>query len=102
MIKFLIYRPIAVFMSFLACVIIGAITYFTLPVSLLPDIPIPDMTVQVSMPDGSARDLENAIVSQLRGELMQVGRLQELKSIANNEKAEIRLRFEHGDRKSVV
>ncbi len=96
MIKFLIYRPIAVFMSFLACVIIGAITYFTLPVSLLPDIPIPDMTVQVSMPDGSARDLENAVVSQLRGELMQVGKLQELKSIANNEKAEIRLRFEHG------
>lgn len=96
MIKFLIYRPIAVFMSFLACVIIGSITYFTLPVSLLPDIPIPDMTVQISMQDGSARDLENAVVSQLRGELMQVGNLEELKSTSTNEKAEIKLRFEHG------
>jgi len=47
MIKFLLQRPIAVLMVFLACVIIGIITYSTLPVSLLPDIAISEITVQV-------------------------------------------------------
>ena len=48
MIKFLIQRPIAVLMAFTACFIVGLVTYFTLPGSLLPDISIPaalkDMT----------------------------------------------------------
>ena len=48
MIKFLIHKPVAVMMSFLAAVILGVITYFTLPVSLLPDISIPEITVQIS------------------------------------------------------
>lgn len=48
MIKFLLQRPIAVLMAFTACFIVGLVTYFTIPVSLLPDIAIPEITVQVS------------------------------------------------------
>ena len=48
MIKFLIQRPIAVLMAFTAFFIVGLVTYFTLPVSLLPDIAIPEITVQIS------------------------------------------------------
>ena len=44
MVKFLIQRPIAVLMAFTACFIVGMVTYFTLPVSLLPDIAIPEIT----------------------------------------------------------
>lgn len=47
MIKFLLQRPIAVLMAFTACFIVGLVTYFTIPVSLLPDIAIPEITVQV-------------------------------------------------------
>ena len=54
MIKFLLQRPVAVLMVFLACVIIGIITYATLPVSLLPDIAIPEITVQVTGDNMSA------------------------------------------------
>ena len=35
MIKFLLQRPIAVLMAFTACFIVGLVTYFTIPVSLL-------------------------------------------------------------------
>ena len=38
MVRFLLNRPISVVMTFLAAVIIGVVTYFALPVSLLPDI----------------------------------------------------------------
>ncbi|MDR2562796.1 MAG: efflux RND transporter permease subunit, partial [Prevotellaceae bacterium] len=96
MIKFLIQRPIAVLMAFLAMVIIGIITYFTLPVSLLPDIAIPDITVQMSMPNSSAREFENSIVSSLRTSLMQVNKLQDIKSETRDESAMINLRFQFG------
>ena len=96
MVKFLIQRPIAVLMAFLAMVIIGVITYFTLPVSLLPDIPIPDITVQVSMPNSSARELENTVVTSLRRHLMQVTRLRDLKSETRDGSAQVNLRFDYG------
>jgi multidrug efflux pump subunit AcrB len=96
MVKFLIQRPIAVLMAFLAVVIIGLITYFTLPVSLLPDIPIPDITVQVSMPNGSARELENTVVTALRRQLMQVTRLRDIKSETRDGSAQVNLRFDYG------
>ncbi|MDR3265951.1 MAG: efflux RND transporter permease subunit, partial [Tannerella sp.] len=96
MIKFLIQHPIAVFMAFLAMVVIGVITYLTLPVSLLPDIAIPDITVQVAMPNASARELENTVVSSLRTNLMQVNKLRDIKSETRDESAILNLRFEFG------
>ncbi|MDR0394406.1 MAG: efflux RND transporter permease subunit [Tannerella sp.] len=96
MVKFLIQRPIAVLMAFLAMVIIGIITYFTLPVSLLPDIPIPDITVQVSMPNSSARELENTVVTSLRRHLMQVTKLRDIKSETRDGSAQVNLRFDYG------
>ena len=66
MIKFLIQRPIAVLMAFTACFIIGLVTYSTLPISLLPNIAIPEITIQVSAANTSARELENTIVKPLR------------------------------------
>lgn len=72
MIKFLLQRPIAVLMAFTACVIVGAVTYCTLPVSLLPHIDIPRITVQVSGENTSARELENTVVAPVRRQLLQV------------------------------
>lgn len=69
MIKFLIQRPIAVLMAFLACFIVGLITYFTIPVSLLPNIAIPEITVQISEQNTSARELENTVVKPVRMQL---------------------------------
>ena len=57
MVKFLLQRPIAVLMAFTACFIIGLVTYFSLPVSLLPDIAIPQITIQVSGENSSAREI---------------------------------------------
>ena len=96
MVKFLIQRPIAVLMAFLGMVIIGVITYFTLPVSLLPDIPIPDITVQVSMPSASARELENTVVTSLRRQLMQVTKLRDIRSETRDGSARVNMRFNYG------
>lgn len=96
MIKFLIQRPIAVLMAFTACFIIGLVTYSTLPISLLPNIAIPEITVQVSAANTSARELENTIVRPLRSQLIQVSTLKDIHSESRDGAGIIRLSFEFG------
>ncbi|MGL5547727.1 MAG: efflux RND transporter permease subunit, partial [Tannerellaceae bacterium] len=96
MIRFLLNRPIAVIMAFLAFFIIGLITYFTIPVSLLPDIAIPEITVQVAGANTSARELENTVVKPIRQELMQVGHLRDITSETRDGQSIIKLNFDYG------
>ncbi|MDR0430031.1 MAG: efflux RND transporter permease subunit [Tannerellaceae bacterium] len=96
MLKFLLQRPIAVLMAFTACFIVGLVTYFTLPVSLLPDIAIPEITVQVSGKNTSARELENTVVKPIRQQLMQVNRLRDIQSETRDGSGIIRLSFDFG------
>ena len=96
MIKFLLQRPIAVLMAFTACFIVGLVTYFTIPVSLLPDIAIPEITVQVSGQNTSARELENTVVKTIRQQLMQVASLRDIHSETRDGAAIIRLNFDFG------
>ncbi len=96
MIKFLITRPIAVIMTFIALLVLGIVAYRMVPVSLMPDIPIPEITVNVSYKNNSARELENAVVKLLRISLMQVAHLSEIKSETLNGIAIIKMRFDYG------
>jgi multidrug efflux pump subunit AcrB len=48
MVRFLITRPIAVIMVYVAAIALGVVSYYYIPVSLMPDIPIPEITVHVS------------------------------------------------------
>lgn len=96
MVKFLLQRPIAVLMAFTASFIIGLTTYFALPVSLLPDIAIPEITVQVSGKNTSARELENTVVKPIRQQLMQVGKLRDIHSETRDGAGVIRLNFDFG------
>ena len=96
MVKFLLQRPIAVLMAFTACFIIGLVTYNTLPVSLLPDIAIPQITVQVTGDNSSARELENTVLTPVRRQLLQVAGLREIKSETRDGAGIIRLEFDFG------
>ena len=96
MIRFLLARPIAVLMTFLALVIIGAVTFGTLPISLLPNIPIPEITIQVTGDNTAARELENTVVTPIRQQLLQVGKLRDITSETRDGKAIIRLKFDYG------
>ena len=96
MIRFLIQRPIAVLMAFTACFIVGIVTYFTLPVSLLPDIAIPEISVKVTAENTSARELENTVVKPLRQQLIQVAKLEDMRSETRDGAGLIRLSFDYG------
>ena len=50
MIGFLLKRPVAVIMSTIAFLVLGAVAMFQLPVSLMPDVDIPEISILRIMP----------------------------------------------------
>jgi len=95
MINFLIHRPIAVTMSFIALLVLGVFAMNFIPVSLMPDIDIPEITVQVSGANTTARELENTVVQPIRRQLMQVAHLSDITSESRNENGVIHLKFDY-------
>lgn len=63
MIGKLINRPVAVTMSVIATLILGVVAATLLPVSLMPDVKIPRIVVQAVYPGASAREVNQAIIS---------------------------------------
>jgi multidrug efflux pump subunit AcrB len=96
MVKFLIHRPVAVTMAFLAFLLIGIATTTNLPVSLMPDIDIPVVSIRISSSELPARQLENTVVKTVRNLLKEVNHVEELKSETRDGSAWIELRFRHG------
>ncbi len=96
MVKFLISRPIAVSMTFLALSILGVLTSLQLPISLLPEINIPEITVQASLKNASAGEVENTVIKPLRRSLLQINHLKDIKSESRAGSGIIQLNFEYG------
>ncbi|WP_163324799.1 efflux RND transporter permease subunit [Draconibacterium mangrovi] len=96
MVKFLIHRPIAVTMAFLAFLLIGLATTVQIPVSLMPDIDIPVISIRIPLNEMPARQLENTVVKQIRSVLKEVNHIEEMKSETRDGTAWIELRFKHG------
>lgn len=96
MVKFLIKHPIAVSMTYIALFVLGIIAYKQLPVSLLPDVSIPEITVRVSYPSFNAREIENNITQPMRRHLKQSTGLETIESTTDDGQAIIKLRFDYG------
>ena len=96
MFKGLIKRPIAVTMVLIAVMVLGIAAIRKLPVSLVPDINIPQITVQVTSADRSARELNDALMAPLRSELVQVAHLKDIVCTAKDGGGLIEMTFDYG------
>ena len=96
MLEKIVHRPIAVTMCIVALAVLGVLALRYIPVSLMPDIDIPQITVQTSLPGYSAREIEYDVISPLRGRLMQVAGVKDLRSEARMDAGSIVLTFEPG------
>jgi len=101
MVKFLIKRPIAVVMSFIAITMLGIVASFELPISLMPDIDIPEITVQVTKANTSVREMENTVVKRLRRQLLQVPNLDDIQSETRDGNGILHLKFKYGTNNTV-
>lgn len=83
-------------MSFLAFVLAGIVGELQLPVSLLPDIDIPEITISIEDNKSSAREINTKIINPLRIQLLQTKHLERIEAEAKHGKALLTLYFEHG------
>lgn len=96
MFKGLIKRPIAVVMVLIAVLVLGIVAIRMLPVSLVPDIDIPQITVQVTSPNKSARELNETMMTQLRSQLVQVAHLNDIVCETKDGSGHITMTFDYG------
>ena len=83
-------------MAFLGILVLGLVAASYLPVSLVPDVDIPRISVQVNAPAYSAREMESRIMEPLRMYLMQVNGLRDLKTESRDGNGLVSLEFEFG------
>lgn len=96
MLRRLLDRPVAVTMTLVALLIVGGVAISRLPVSLMPRIDAPRITVQAALPGASAREVDLSVVHPLRRELLQLPSLQDIRCEAKDGSATIVLQFAHG------
>lgn len=95
MLRQLIHRPIAVTMVLIAVMVLGISAVKLLPVSLAPDVDVPQITVQVSSANMSARELNESVIAPLRRQLTQVSHLNDIRTEAKNGSGVISLYFDY-------
>ncbi len=83
-------------MILLVVAVLGIVSIRRLPVSLIPDVDIPYITVQVTAPDLSAREIDETVSRPLRQQLIQTSFLEDITSESVDGSCTIRLSFSHG------
>ncbi len=96
MIKFFLHRPIAVIMTTIAFIVLGAVAALQLPVSLMPDIDIPEISIHYTRDDASVSEIENTVTSNLRNQLQQIPHLASIESESKDGSGQIVMKFEYG------
>lgn len=96
MLNRLIDRPISVTMGLLVVLVLGVTAMRMLPISLIPDVDVPYITVQVAAPNLSAREIDESVVKPLRQQLIQVGFLEDIVTEAKDGSGTIGLAFSPG------
>jgi multidrug efflux pump subunit AcrB len=97
MVKYIVLRPVAVLTICLALLLLGIFSISAIPVSLLPDIEAPKITVITNHSGYSARDVENNITKELRQAFTQLNGLQDMQTESFDGLSRIDLIFEHGE-----
>lgn len=96
MLRKMLDRPVTVTMAMLVVMVLGVVSIRMLPVSLIPDIDIPYITVQVTAPELSAVEIEETVARPLRQQLVQMQALEDIRSECRDGSGTVKLTFRQG------
>src|ERR1700742_4654027 len=86
-------RPVATTLLSLGLVVAGVIAFFKLPVSPLPDVDIPTIAVQATLPGASPADVAMTVASPLERHLGTIADVSELTSSSSLGSSRVVLQF---------
>ncbi len=95
MTKFLLHRPIAVFMVTLGLLVFSLLALVQLPVSLLPAIDVPSIVIRVEAPNSSPAVIEENILQPIRENLLTLAGLTGIESTASAGAGRLQLTFSY-------
>ncbi|MGA7810704.1 efflux RND transporter permease subunit, partial [Bradyrhizobium sp.] len=88
-----ILRPVATTLLTFGLFAAGIIAFFKLPVSPLPDVDIPTISVQATLPGASPEDVAATVASPLERHLGQIADVNEMTSQSSLGSARVNLQF---------
>ena len=86
-------RPVAILMVFLAAVVFGYFSYGRLPVTLMPELTYPTLTVRTEYPGAAPEEVENDISRPIEDEVGVVGGIRRISSISRADVSDVVLEF---------
>jgi hydrophobic/amphiphilic exporter-1 (mainly G- bacteria), HAE1 family len=89
-------RPVAVLMVFLAAVVFGYFSFNRLPVTLMPELTYPTITVRTEYPGAAPEEVENDISRPIEEALGVIGGLNRISSISRAGISDVVLEFVWG------
>jgi len=91
--NFITDRPVAVLMTFSAAMIFGLFSFKRLPVSLMPELTYPTITVRTEYPGAAPEEVENDISRPIEEALGVIGGLKRISSISRAGVSDVVLEF---------
>lgn len=91
-----IRRPVTTIAATLAVVLLGSVTLARMPVSLLPDVTLPVLTVRTSYPGAVATEVSRLVAEPVEEAVAATPGLVELRSVSRNAEVTTTLRFAWG------
>jgi HAE1 family hydrophobic/amphiphilic exporter-1 len=89
-------RPVAVAMLFLAIVFLGLISFFRIPIDLLPDVAYPRLVVYTSYPDVGPAEVERFVSEPIERGVSRVPGVERVESVSREGVSLVTLRFSWG------
>jgi HAE1 family hydrophobic/amphiphilic exporter-1 len=94
--SFSVRRPVAVWMLFLAIVLLGVVSYVRLPIDLLPDVSYPRLVIHASYPDVAPAEVERQVTQGIEAAAAGVPGVERVTSVSREGVSLVTLRFAWG------
>jgi HAE1 family hydrophobic/amphiphilic exporter-1 len=91
-----IHRPVATTMAFLIIIVMGMMGFRYLPVDLLPELEVAELSVEVRYPNVGPEEMELLITQPLENSLSVVANLERITSRSGEGSSQVSLRFTRG------
>jgi len=91
-----IRRPVATAMLFVAVIFLGFVSFFRLPVDLLPDIAYPKLVIYTSYPGVAPSEVERLVTAEIERQVAAVPGIERIESVSREGVSLVTLRFAWG------
>ncbi|MDW3194354.1 MAG: efflux RND transporter permease subunit [Cytophagales bacterium] len=96
MLSFLIKRPVAVGMTIFTLSLLGMVSFLKTPISILPEIEIPRISIVLEFENSDHSDMANVLVEPMISKLSQANGLEDITAMLDDQKVKFDLTFAFG------